>query len=470
MITRRELLKSAAMVVAGSTMHQALIADEAIDLTGRKILEYDPLPAPKRFHRSQAKNRWIMGGSRSGKSESCIGYDLCTYALNIHPRRTPPSLYELDIAPYTKEPKKVTIWAVSNSWPLVGKLLWGEKIKDYLPKCQIKKIIWHNRQEEIPSEIQLHNGNRIEFKAGEQTRKAFEGRPIDAIYQDEQIKSDSEGIFTEMQARLLDYRGFFAGSMTPLTPQPWLEEKVQYLPETDEVFYANLNDNRKSRGGYIDDSEIDMMIAQWPAEVQETRIKGHFAAFLGAVYKTFNRKVHVCEPFEIPADWIRYRVIDWGFNNPFCCLWMARDKDKRWYVYREHYEAQQTLKHHADCIKDISDKESYRCTWADHDAQDRFEFKQLGIPTAAARKDVHLGIEAVQAALKVQDNGKPRLQIFNTCKHTIKEMGGYKWAEGSETKDAKDEPLQLNDHTCDCVRYAIYGIEGKYYFSGSDLA
>ena len=109
MITRRELLKSAAMVVAGSTMHQALIADEAIDLTGRKILEYDPLPAPKRFHRSQAKNRWIMGGSRSGKSESCIGYDLCTYALNIHPRRTPPSLYELDIAPYTKEPTKVTI-------------------------------------------------------------------------------------------------------------------------------------------------------------------------------------------------------------------------------------------------------------------------------------------------------------------------------------------------------------------------
>ena len=430
--------------------------NKELDVVGSKLLMYEPLPAPRGFHASQAKNRWIMGGSRSGKSESCIGYDLCSFALGIHPYRwTLP---------------ESTIWAVANAWPLVGKLLWGEKIKDYLPTCQIKKILWHNRADDIPSEIQLYNGNRIEFKAGEQGRKAFEGRPIDAIYQDEQIKSDAEGIYIEMQARLMDRNGFFAGSMTPLQPQPWLEEKVQYLPDTDEVFYANLNDNRKSRGGYIDDAEIDMLIAQWPVEVQETRIKGHFAAFLGAVYKTFNRQIHTCEPFKIPDDWTRYRVIDWGFNNPFCCLWMARDKDKRWYVYNEHYEAQQTLARHAGEIKRISGKERYRCTWADHDAQDRHEFKQLGLPTIPAKKDIHLGIEAVQAALKVQGDGKPRLTIFKDCKHTIKEIGGYKWAEGSEIKDAKDEPLQLNDHTCDCVRYGIYGIEGKFYFSESDLS
>jgi phage terminase large subunit len=451
-------------------INPATLANDDVEMIGEKILNYDPLPAPKKFHASKAKFRWIMGGNRSGKSESCIGYDLCTYALNMHPVRKPPSLYDLNISPYTKTPKKVTIWAVSNSWPLVGKLLWGEKIKDYLPKSQIKTIIWHNKSLEIPEEIQLHNGNRIEFKAGEQTRKAFEGRPIDAIYQDEQIKSDSEGIFKEMQARLIDYKGFFAGSMTPLTPQPWLEEKVTDPPKNYDIFYADLNDNRKSRGGYIDDEEIDMMIDEWPLEVQETRIKGHFAAFLGAVYKTFNRRTHVIEPFKIPKTWTKYRVIDWGFNNPFACLWMARDKDRNWYVYREHYAAQQTLAFHAQQIKQQSKQESYRCTWADHDAQDRFEFQQLGINTFPAKKDIHLGIEAVQTALKVQGNGKPRLFIFNTCKNSIREMGGYKWAEGSEKKDAKDEPLQLNDHTCDCIRYAIYAVEGKHFFSESDLS
>lgn len=430
--------------------------NKELDVVGSKLLMYEPLPAPGRFHRSQAKNRWIMGGNRSGKSESCIGFDCCSFALGIHPYR---------VLPIYRPPDHPIIWAAADTWSLVGKLLWQEKIRDYLPPFQISNIIWRNRQEEIPTEIRLKNGTVIEFKAYEQRRNSFQGRQIDAFYGDEQCKSDSYGIFTEVQARLLDRNGFTAQSMTPLRPQPWLEERVYDPPDTDEFFYANLEDNRISRGGYIDDSEIDLMIADWPVEVQETRIKGHFAAFLGAVYKTFNRKVHVCKPFKIPNDWQRYRAIDWGFNNPFVCLWAARDHDGRWYVYNEHYAAQQTLAYHASEIKRISGRERYRVTWADHEAQERHEFVQLGIKTMPAKKDVHLGIEAVQAALKVQGDGRPRLQIFDTCKHTIKETGGYKWAEGNETRDAKDEPLQLNDHTCDCLRYSIYGVDHKGYFS-----
>jgi len=434
-----------------------LLTDRQIRSTGRAILLYKPLPALRDFHASQAKNRWLCGGNRSGKSEGNIGYDLCSFALGVHP--------------YRRTPKHATIWAAANTWPLVGKLLWNEKIKTYLPLSQIQPpVVWRNRQEEIPAELRLVNGSRIEFKAYEQGRKAFEGRAIDAFYGDEQIKSDSFGIWTEIQARLLDKNGFSAQSMTPIIPQVWLEERIEALPDTDEVFYADLNDNRKSRGGYIDDREIDALIAQWPAEIAETRIKGRFAAFFGAVYKTFNRAVHVVKPFEIPADWPRYRAIDFGFNNPFVCLWLARDPDKRWYVYSEHYQARETLAYHAEWMKKISGTEKYRATWADHDAQDACELRNLGIPTMPAKKDVHLGIEAVQATLKVQDDGRPRLFIFKTCTNTTREIGGYKWAEGTETKDAKDEPMKVNDHTCDCLRYAIYGVEGRGYFSESDLS
>jgi phage terminase large subunit len=433
-----------------------MLTNHKIRSIGKAILLYKSLPALREFHKSQAKNRWLCGGNRSGKSEGNIGFDLCSFALGVHP--------------YRRTPKDATIWAAANTWPLVGKLLWAEKIKTYLPLSQIRPpIVWHNKQEEIPAELRLVNGNRIEFKAYEQGRKAFEGRAIDAFYGDEQCKSDSEGIWTEIQARLMDKNGFSAQSMTPIIPQIWLEERIEDLPETDEVFYADLNDNRKSRGGYIDDREIDELIAQWPAEVQETRIKGRFAAFFGAVYKTFNRSVHVVKPFEIPADWPRYRAIDWGFNTPFVCLWLARDPDKRWYVYAEHYQARETLAYHAERIKQVSGAEKYRVTWADHDAQDAHEFRNLGIGTMPAKKDVHLGIEAVQAALKVQGDGKPRLFIFKTCRNTSKEVPGYKWAEGTESKDPKDEPLKVNDHTCDCLRYAIYAVEGKFYFSDSDL-
>ncbi len=434
------------------------LTNRQIRSVGKAILLYRPLPALCEFHRSPAKNRWLCGGNRSGKSEGNIGYDLCAFALSVHP--------------YRRTPKNATIWAGANSWPLVGKLLWNEKIKMYLPMSQIRSngISWHNKQDEIPSELRLVNDNRIEFKAYEQDRKAFEGRAIDAYYGDEQCKTDSEAIWREIQARLMDKNGFSAQSMTPVIPQVWLHERIRRLPDTDAVFYADLNDNRKSRGGYVDDKEIDMMIAEWPPEVQQTRIKGYFAAFAGAVYKTFSRDTHVIKPFTIPDDWTQYRAIDWGFNNPFCCLWFARDSDRRWYVYAEHYQARETLAYHAERIKQISGREKYRITWADHDAQERFEFQKLGIATMPAKKDMHLGIEAVQATLKIQNDGKPRLFIFKTCKNTIREMSGYTWAEGTEIKDAKDEPLKVNDHTCDCLRYGIYGVEGKFYFSESDLS
>ena len=432
-----------------------MLADVQIKHAGRAILEYRPLPAPKRFHKSQAKFRWIFGGNRSGKSESNIGYDLCSFALGVHPfRKTPPN---------------ATIWAAANTWPLVGKLLWTEKIQRYLPANQMAEPIWHNKAEQIPKELQLLNGNRIEFKAYEQGRKSFEGRAIDAFYGDEQCKSDAETIWTEIQARLMDRNGFSAQSMTPIIHQPWLEDRIKSLPDSDAILYADLNDNRKSRRGYVDDQEIDLMISQWPEEVRETRIKGHFAAFQGTVYKSFSRDTHVIKPFDIPESWDRYRTIDWGFNNPFVCLWLARDPDRRWFCYHEHYKAQDRLAYHAERIKQVSGSDRYRMTWADHDAQDRFEFEHLGIKTTPAKKDIHLGIEAVQACLKVQGDGKPRLFIFSACKNTIREMTGYRWAEGTEARDPKDEPLKVNDHTCDCLRYGVYGIERQGYFSETAL-
>ncbi|MCH8902709.1 MAG: hypothetical protein IIA45_02180 [Bacteroidetes bacterium] len=91
-----------------------MLANPQIIHAGRAILEYRPLPAPKEFHQSLAKFRWIFGGNRSGKSESNIGYDLCAFALGVHPFR--------------KTLKNAVIWAAANTWPLVGKLLWMERL------------------------------------------------------------------------------------------------------------------------------------------------------------------------------------------------------------------------------------------------------------------------------------------------------------------------------------------------------
>lgn len=268
--------------------------------------------------------------------------------------------------------------------------------------------------------------------------------------------------------RVVDTDGTIAWSATPLIPQEWMEARARNPGPQDAVFHADLNDNRVSRGGYVRDAEIDALIAEWPEEVQATRIRGEFAAFLGAVYKSFRRDLHV-RHLDVPPDWQWYRGIDFGFNNPFVCLWIAHGPDRQWHVAAEHYQPRESLAWHARQIRrldgQVQRRHRYVATWADHDAQDVYELRQLGLETLPANKDVRLGIEVVQAALKVQADGRPRLTVEPACRHLIRELINYRWREGTETADPRDEPEKKDDHTLDALRYVLYSVEGGSYFT-----
>jgi len=410
---------------------------------GEALALYKPLDDIQRdFHKSQANFRWFFGGNQSGKTHTNM-MDIAQLALDIHPfRSTPQGLH----------------WVAIESWEQVRDILWEENLKKFIPQHHILSISYG--QDKVPRRVFLKNGHRIEFKAFNQGRELFQGRAIDSCYCDEQCHHDFQGIFNEIQARLMAKSGFLSWSMTPIIPQSFLEERIEELPETDEVFYANLNSNRKSRGGYIPDVRVDEMVDEWPEEVQATRIKGRFASFYGAVYKTFNRSVHVINPFEIPKKWTRYRGFDFGFTNPFVCLWLARDGDENWYVYQEYYRPKTSIGEHITSIKRLSGTEEYLRSWADpENAEDRAELRKTNIPTMAARKDVAKGIEAVQSKLKTKQNGKPSLFIFRTCRNTCREMSSYSYPTGSKSRNPKDIPMQKNDHTCDALRYVIYSTD-----------
>lgn len=410
---------------------------------GEYLALYEPLNgAQKDFHKSDATVRWFFGGNQSGKTHTNM-IDLALLALNIHPhRRVIGGLH----------------WACIESWEQVRDILWEENLKVFIPQHHIVHISYG--QEKVPKKVLLKNGHTIEFKAFNQGRELFQGRAIDSCYCDEQCLYDFQGILSELQARLLAKAGRLSWSMTPIIPQAVLEERIEKLPATDEAFYADLNTNRKSRGGYIPDNRIDEMIQDWPEEVQATRIQGMFASFYGAVYKLFNRRVHTVKPFDIPAEWTKYRGFDFGFTNPFVCMWMAKDKDENWYVYREYYKAKTCIGEHIAAVKRMSCDEVYDTSWADpENAEDRAELRKAGIDTRSARKDVAKGIEAVQSKLKVKPNGKPSLYIFNNCNNTCREVAGYHYPSGTSTKNPKDIPEQKNDHTCDVLRYVIYSVD-----------
>ncbi len=184
----------------------------------------------------------------------------------------------------------------------------------------------------------------------------------------------------------------------------------------------------------------------------------------GQVFEGYDAYHHLIDPFPIPEDWTRFRVVDFGFTNPFVCQWWAIDPDGRLYLYREIYMTRRTVRAHSAQIKELSEDENIQTTVCDWDAEDRATLEENGIETEQASKEVRLGIEAVQERLKIQEDGKARLYYFRDslverdeeledrklplC--TTEEIEGYVWNNRKE----KDEPIKRDDHGCDGTRYA----------------
>lgn len=435
---------------------------------------YRPLPAAKRFHQSERRFRWAIGGNRSSKSHS-VAQEVFWYATGTHPWKA------------VKVPN--TIWYCTITWEMVGTILW-EKIERLL--CGYDQhgdlnstenavvphsVVWHNKGLKRPNTvfIEVPGGeSRIIFKAYEQGRDAFQGTERRLIANDEQF---SEDIYLEQITRIgagepLD----FIAAMTPIIPQSWLEKLLDNPPPTHEVFEYPLDDNRISQGGFIPDQEIDELIDSWPEEVQPTRRMGKWASFLGAVFKSWSRTIHIVKE----ADEIKFFPrggkpdismrtiggIDFGGNNPFVMLWATRipHMDNAWYVYDEYYwdykkRGLRLLRDHAKEIlkRTAMWKAVMTRVWADHDCQDRVELAHGGVPTMPASKSVLASIETVQTLLKPRGEFKrPQLYVASRCVNTCQQMASYHWAEGTDTKDPADEPVKKDDHTVDVVRYIMH--------------
>jgi phage terminase large subunit len=188
-------------------------------------------------------------------------------------------------------------------------------------------------------------------------------------------------------------------------------------------------------------------------------ILGKWVLAEGTVYDEFQDTVHIVEPFDIPKEWQRIRAIDYGYTNPFVCLWGAVDEDGRLYIYDEYYRRQRLIKDHAEEIK--KREGNFTVTVADHDAQDNAEMKSHGVYTKRASKEVVVGIQKVKARLKVQGDGRPRLYVFNTCKNLIREFTTYRWNESREGKEEKEEPMKIDDHTMDALRYMVMALDKR---------
>lgn len=302
----------------------------------------------------------------------------------------------------------------------------------------------------------------------------------DIIYVQEAIElfeNDFESLTTRLRNGVMPFQQLI-GDTNPDAPTHWLKLRadagktalLESRHEDNPVIWSQDNGCPTEVGAaYI--AKLEALTG-----VRFLRLrKGIWAAAEGMVYSGWDPKVHLIDRFEIPRSWRRIRSVDFGYSNPFVCQWWAVDEDARMYLYREIYQTKQTVKVHSARIRDFELGQHYEFSVSDHDAEDRATLRENGIETRRAFKAIKPGIEAVEERLKIAGDGRPRLFILRDslverdealvdrklpwC--TVQEFDGYCWPKGQDGKAVKEDPVKLNDHGMDALRYAVVSIDKR---------
>jgi hypothetical protein len=226
---------------------------------------------------------------------------------------------------------------------------------------------------------------------------------------------------------------------------------------------AKLSDNK-----YIDD-DYEAKLMTMEEKLRRQLLDGDWDAVEGQFFGEFSRAVHVVKPFPIPHEWMRFRMMDEGYNDPFVCLWAALDHEGNMFIYREFVKTKLLSSEQADKVNELTGSEKISYTVGDTsfwnkgktDGKSPAEvFIEKGIPMIQATKERVNGWKRIREWLYVYEDTDPvtgetfpnaRLKIFDTCKHLIEALPAMIIDE-KNPEDIEDHPL---DHTPDALRYGL---------------
>jgi hypothetical protein len=179
------------------------------------------------------------------------------------------------------------------------------------------------------------------------------------------------------------------------------------------------------------------------------------------VFDQFDPIVPV-QPIDYDPNLPLYRSLDFGFVNPFVCLWIQVDGDGVVRVLDEYVRSRATIDAHAAEITQRTPGGEQRvtatfCDPAGSGVNDVTgtstvrELRSLGIVTGYRRSGILEGIELIRRAIRAGD-GKSRLLISPRCQRLIEAMQCYHYPESGS---AAELPLKdgLYDHPIDALRY-----------------
>lgn len=192
-------------------------------------------------------------------------------------------------------------------------------------------------------------------------------------------------------------------------------------------------------------------------------LEGDWDTNEGQYFSEWQRELHVCEPFEIPAHWRRYFTMDYGLDM-LAGYWIAVDDFGNAYVYREVYQSGLIIRKAAEAIKEAERDDVPEMYIAPPDMWNRRQDTGKSVAELFFENDICLykaSNDRVQGWYNLKEwlhpqtdefgEKRPRLRIFANCTEVIRTLPALCF-DKHNPNDVGDEVHEYT-HAADALRY-----------------
>ena len=320
----------------------------------------------------------------------------------------------------------------------------------------------------------FYNGSIIDFGylAAENDVYQYQSAEYDVIRFDE-LTHFTEHQYIYLLSRVRGANGYPKQVKSSTNPghvgHQWVKKRfVDPAPKGEKIFRGGDGLKRLFIPALLTDNHFLMQsdpaykqrLMAMPERERKALLDGDWNVFEGQYFEEFGTETHVCDPFPIPREWRRYRAIDYGLDM-LAGVYVAVSPDNRVYMYREAGGSNLPISDAAKKILDASEREeSFYATLAPPDLWNRSQetgrskatiFYDAGLSLTKSNNNREAGWLALKELLKIQDDGKPMLQIFSNCTEMIKCLPALQRDERQPT-DCATEPHEFT-HYPDALRY-----------------
>jgi hypothetical protein len=212
--------------------------------------------------------------------------------------------------------------------------------------------------------------------------------------------------------------------------------------------------------------------------IRDALLKGDWYVRPDSFYAdSYDPRMHVCGPFKIPDEWVRFRTLDWGFKTPGRAYWWAMDPEGNLFCYRELCFQEKTDVQVAKMILEIDLAQGYvrhgrsmltgpadTQLWEERGESGKTKAQNMASKgvywTKADKQSRQHNAERFVARLRDHHMGKatPGVVFFNTCREMVKTVPQIQ----TDPDNIECPADGGDDHSHDNVLYACaYASRGR---------